>query len=582
MRQLAIFVFSFMYLSIPIKSNSNNTFTDSLELEIKDLRGEKKLERMFQIANIYISTDNLYSIGNWIEAEAIKQNNLRYLAGSYNLKARYYLQRKPDVDSVIYYARFANAMYDDNNIKNTNQGHFYIIHAYLEKGYYALAISYLKDLLEMNKNDDNFDLEVYLMMSSIFGLLGNHEIALEYLETMRDLYAFNPILTPDLRFSNYIQTAQHYQFIKMYDKSFTYLAMADSMLQNSRETIEEVRCQQYSFQVTSIITDLYFEKKNLEMTQLYLNKLKKESGPLDLTQSQKAELKSSEAQYYLLIGEYRKALPLFEESIDFIKKYSPAQTHFIIKATKLKMECLRALGRLNEALDTQTSLIQYNDSIYKHNLSTLPFQIAELSETHKLTKVRLQHEKDQAILEKSMTINISLIVAFVLLSTILYAVRRNLKRSKEKNKVLVKQYSELEKYKNVFKENLITSTSKEKQAIEPTLFQQIEMYIEQHEVYRDPHLNREAIAKALSTNENYVAKAIKSMTGKTFVEYINQYRLEYARQRLLTEVSNPVKVILIDAGFSSDTSFYRLFKEAYGMSSSEMRQAQKELLMNME
>lgn len=153
-----------------------------------------------------------------------------------------------------------------------------------------------------------------------------------------------------------------------------------------------------------------------------------------------------------------------------------------------------------------------------------------------------------------------------------YIVRQNLKKTKEKNKLLVKQYKELEMQKNLLKGNSSTSNNKES-----TLFEQIETYIEQHTAYRDSTLNRETIAKALNTNEIYVAKAIKQMTGKTFVEYINQYRLEYSRQRLLEDISTPVKVILQDAGFSSDTSFYRLFKEAYGMSSSEMRQAKEEL-----
>ena len=574
MRQLAIFILISVLLSMGMKLYSNTPFIDSLELEIKDVHGKKKLERMFQIANIYITSEKLFSIGSWIEGEAKKQNNLRYLAGSYNLKARYHLDIRNDLDSVIYYGRLANEMYDNNNIKNTNQGHFYITQAYLNRGYYALAISYLK-ALTTNHNQSILDMRPNNILNQIYFQLGDYESCIEYLEKdAKSIQTIDILNVENNRIitiiENYLRTAQTYYYMQKYDEAYRYITMVENLLDTSVIT-SEVLFNHIQFSLNLIRLDFYLSTKSIELFQLRLDELKQISTKIDLNLIQEIELKSREGQYFFLTGDYKKALPLFEECISFLKDNYPSQVSYTIKT---KIETLKKLGWLDEVLDVQANLMQYKDSLYRQNLSTLPYQVAELSETNQLAEVRLEHEKDQAILEKSRTINISLIIAFVVLGVMFYIVRQNLKKTREKNKLLVKQYNELEKQKNLLKGK--SSTSKENQR-ESTLFEEIETYIEQNEAFRDSTLNRESLAKALNTNEIYVAKAIKQITGKTFVEYINQYRLEYSRQRLLAEISEPVKVILQDAGFSSDTSFYRLFKEAYGMSSSEMRQAKEEI-----
>ena len=579
MRQLAIFILVSAFLAMNMKLYSNTPFIDSLDLEIKDVYGEKKLERMFEIANVYITTEKLYNIGNWIETEATKQNNQRYQAASYNLKARYFLQRKQYLDSVIHYGRLANEMYAANNIKDRNQGHFYITQAYINQGYYTLAISYLKALAtNMDQDILNVNMSLNKLLSEIYFRLGDYETCIEYLE--EDAKYLTTLDVTDLEnnripriFENYLRIVQCYYYLQKYDEAFRYIALTENFIENSRPTFD-FHFYENMFMINVIRIDLYFAIKDLELLQITLDKIKQISTKMKLSALREMELKSSEGQYFFLIGDYEKALPLLEESIDYIKDNYSLENQFVTTATKVKIEALKKLGLLNEALEIQTNLMQYNDSLYKQNLSTLPYQISELSETHQLAEVRLEYEKDQAILEKSRTINISLIIAFVVLGVMFYIVRQNLKKTREKNKLLVKQYHELEKRKNLLKGK--SSTSKENQR-ESTLFEEIETYIEQNEVFRDSTLNRESLAKALNTNEIYIAKAIKQITGKTFVEYINQYRLEYSRQRLLAEISEPVKVILQDAGFSSDTSFYRLFKEAYGMSSSEMRQAKEEI-----
>lgn len=100
--------------------------------------------------------------------------------------------------------------------------------------------------------------------------------------------------------------------------------------------------------------------------------------------------------------------------------------------------------------------------------------------------------------------------------------------------------------------------------------------MQEEQLYRQPNLKREDLARALNSNSRYIIDAIKTGTGKTFLDYINQHRLDYVHRMLMTDESTPVSNIIIDSGFSSTSAFYRLFKEEFGMSPNELRQAKAE------
>ena len=89
-----------------------------------------------------------------------------------------------------------------------------------------------------------------------------------------------------------------------------------------------------------------------------------------------------------------------------------------------------------------------------------------------------------------------------------------------------------------------------------------------------PHLNlgfnRKAMADLLGIKEHTLSRIVNTRFGKTFSELMNDYRIEYAR-KALREGKQPVTVISFDSGFSSITSFNRVFKEMTGVSPSEYR-----------
>lgn len=95
-------------------------------------------------------------------------------------------------------------------------------------------------------------------------------------------------------------------------------------------------------------------------------------------------------------------------------------------------------------------------------------------------------------------------------------------------------------------------------------------------IYRDPNLTRETLARLLQIHRNIISKAINHTQKKNFNQFINEYRLREAIQRL-SDPTNPQSIaeIASDCGFNSHPTFYRLFKSETGLSPAQFRKNSK-------
>jgi AraC-like DNA-binding protein len=100
-------------------------------------------------------------------------------------------------------------------------------------------------------------------------------------------------------------------------------------------------------------------------------------------------------------------------------------------------------------------------------------------------------------------------------------------------------------------------------------------YLHENKFYTRIEINIDEIVSALATNRTDFFKAIKTVTNKTPIEYINSVRLEEAKQILETNFDLSLEAIAYDYGFGSYTTFYRLFKERYQISPLQYRKIAK-------
>lgn len=95
--------------------------------------------------------------------------------------------------------------------------------------------------------------------------------------------------------------------------------------------------------------------------------------------------------------------------------------------------------------------------------------------------------------------------------------------------------------------------------------------LEEDELYLDPELNLQKLAKEINSSPAIVSAAINNNFQKNFRNLVNEYRVKKVMQRLKDPGANRFSILGIayECGFNSEASFYRIFKAEAGMSPKE-------------
>jgi len=111
------------------------------------------------------------------------------------------------------------------------------------------------------------------------------------------------------------------------------------------------------------------------------------------------------------------------------------------------------------------------------------------------------------------------------------------------------------------------------------LMSQIGEALREQQLYADSRLTIQDLANAINSNRTYVSNCINRRTGLSFSQYIARYRVERAEEILRDPRYKNDHDAVADAialsGFSSDQSFYRVFKEITGKTPIEFRKDSK-------
>ena len=82
-----------------------------------------------------------------------------------------------------------------------------------------------------------------------------------------------------------------------------------------------------------------------------------------------------------------------------------------------------------------------------------------------------------------------------------------------------------------------------------------------------------SIENLYGLSPSYFSRAFKKRVGKSFVSYVTEKRIEYAKKLLVS--GERVIDVCYESGFSSERNFSRRFKELTGFSPNEYRIRQK-------
>lgn len=103
------------------------------------------------------------------------------------------------------------------------------------------------------------------------------------------------------------------------------------------------------------------------------------------------------------------------------------------------------------------------------------------------------------------------------------------------------------------------------------LMSQISQLMEQEQLYLDSDLKLADLATRLHTNRNAVSACINSQRGYSFSQFISNYRVEHAKQLLRQHPDMKMTEVWMQSGFTTESSFFRAFKAATGLTPTEWK-----------
>lgn len=118
----------------------------------------------------------------------------------------------------------------------------------------------------------------------------------------------------------------------------------------------------------------------------------------------------------------------------------------------------------------------------------------------------------------------------------------------------------LEEVKEKYQNSVLSAERKE------SIKEELIHLVESSKIYLNSDLNMNMLSEKLNVPKHQLTEVINSELGKNFFRFINDYRVEEVKKKLL-DPNNPysIEAIGYDCGFSSKSSFFTVFKNITGM-----------------
>jgi len=280
------------------------------------------------------------------------------------------------------------------------------------------------------------------------------------------------------------------------------------------------------------------------------------------------------APTYGLLGEYDKMLAIHDEQEARLRQQGDtvcAEYATILRDRAMAAEAqgrnVEAL-RLHNAYETLTATL--NDHLLqgKANLYAARFHATEQQreiERHKATSHYL-----------SIVGSCFAVVAVLALFFAAYVIHKR-RIVDQKNRALVKQIAEAAEYRKIIEHSgapadVDYATPSDAQSVEADLFINMQKVIKEKRLYLDPQFNRQtAIDHFHLTKERIGAAFAQGSEHASITDFINQLRLDHARELITTRPDMSIDEVATASGFSVRRTFSRLFKENFGLTPTEYR-----------
>ena len=318
--------------------------------------------------------------------------------------------------------------------------------------------------------------------------------------------------------------------------------------------------------VYCLYANILAKSDSLAKADLYFRKAVAIADEKDPTST--SEIYLSYGNVLLDSGHTSEAKDLFMKGIEVCDKGgSRVYRYELLESLSLALE---KEGKYREALDVykQFHVESYDIFNLEHERAVNSIQRKYESEHHarelQQQLVMIQKKKREVLVFAFIA------VAVVIGLLVVYLMYRNKDRMYTK---IARQYKEMVTQR--------MQQEKQEEDKNSELFARLEDVMKNGKLYLEKNLTRERAAEMIGSNRTYLSQMINEKTGMSFVHYVNNYRLDRAIEILSDPNDNtPMKALADYLGFSSPSTFYKLFLGKVGMTPAKYREKIVELSKN--
>ncbi len=315
--------------------------------------------------------------------------------------------------------------------------------------------------------------------------------------------------------------------------------------------------------------------------------------------SQKYHQTSMEVDARITYAEVMAKQKRYQESTDMIQQALTMAKEVGMESKAIDCNQIMAsnLLAMNKVEDAVRCLQEANDLLKKQTTINMEQLAHEQQIMHDIEQKEMEAKINQEEIRFQRNFLIATCVTIIVLLTLLISIimsyrKRQLLYRKivlqnthalARQKGLEEQIEVLKLEKTRLQEQQQNTTdTKESPTREPLamdndkvnhLYGEICRLMDDERLYAESQLTRERMAELLGTNRTYLTRVIKEKTGMNYLQFVNSYRINEAI-RILSDkdkVNYPLKQIWSDLGFSSPSTFFKLFQQTVGITPSVYR-----------
>lgn len=175
-----------------------------------------------------------------------------------------------------------------------------------------------------------------------------------------------------------------------------------------------------------------------------------------------------------------------------------------------------------------------------------------------------------------MTVHTTLIIISILLMMMLillvWIIRLTIAR-----KIIIPQKTPIPPQKTAFKQQSFSrpkyANSKLAEAEKENYLNDLMIHLELQKTYRQPDLSIAQLSQQVKIPKHYLSQIINEKMQCSFLDLINRYRVEEAKEKLQAFEFNELPILEIgkSVGFNAKSTFYTAFKKYTGLTPGDYR-----------